>query len=56
MFAQAHRSIRLDVTSGLSRNLTERYRNGELDIIIVKNQPLVLIVMHLFQKKWRGLK
>ncbi|MBD1225729.1 LysR family transcriptional regulator [Acinetobacter seifertii] len=36
MFAQAHRSIRLDVTSGLSRNLTERYRNGELDIIIVK--------------------
>lgn len=36
MFAQAHRSIRLDVTSGLSRNLTKRYRNGELDIIIVK--------------------
>ncbi|PZM02269.1 LysR family transcriptional regulator, partial [Acinetobacter nosocomialis] len=36
MFAQAHRSIRLDVTSGLSRNLTERYRNGELDIVIVK--------------------
>lgn len=36
IFAQAHRSIRLDVTSGLSRNLTERYRNGELDIVIVK--------------------
>ncbi len=36
MFAQAHRSIRLDVTSGLSRNLTERYQNGELDIVIVK--------------------
>lgn len=36
LFAQEHRTIRLDVTSGLSRNLTERYRNGELDIVIVK--------------------
>ncbi len=36
IFAKEHRSIRLDVTSGLSRNLTERYRNGEFDIIIVK--------------------
>jgi len=31
-----HRSVRLDITTGLSRNLTERYRGGELDIVIVK--------------------
>ncbi len=31
-----HRSIRLDITTGLSRNLTDRYRGGELDIVVVK--------------------
>ena len=31
-----HRSVRLDITTGLSRALTERYRGGELDIVIVK--------------------
>lgn len=40
LFAQEHRTIRLDVTSGLSRNLTERYRNGELDIVIVKESAV----------------
>lgn len=33
---QTHRSIRLDITTGLSRNLTDRYRGGELDIVVVK--------------------
>ncbi|MBU6458082.1 MAG: LysR family transcriptional regulator [Bradyrhizobium sp.] len=35
-FARRHRDIRLDVTAGLSRDLTRRYRAGEFDIIIVK--------------------
>ncbi|MDW6020315.1 LysR family transcriptional regulator [Mesorhizobium sp. BAC0120] len=35
-FAKAHRFIRLDVTAGLSRDLTQRYRAGEFDIIVVK--------------------
>lgn len=35
-FAKRHREIRLDVTTGLSRDLTKRYRAGEFDIIVVK--------------------
>lgn len=35
-FARRHREIRLDVTAGLSRDLMRRYRNGEFDIVIVK--------------------
>jgi DNA-binding transcriptional LysR family regulator len=35
-FARRHREIQLDVTAGLSRDLTRRYRAGELDIVIVK--------------------
>jgi DNA-binding transcriptional LysR family regulator len=35
-FAKRHREIRLDVTTGLSRDLTSRYRGGEFDIVIVK--------------------
>ncbi|MBN8957312.1 MAG: LysR family transcriptional regulator [Rhizobiales bacterium] len=35
-FAQRHRTIRLDVTAGLSRDLTRRYRADEFDIVIVK--------------------
>lgn len=35
-FAKRHREIRLDVTAGLSRDLTRRYRSGEFDIVIVK--------------------
>jgi DNA-binding transcriptional LysR family regulator len=35
-FARRHRKIRLDVTAGLSRDLTRRYRAGEFDIVIVK--------------------
>jgi len=35
-FARRHREIQLDVTAGLSRDLTSRYRAGEFDIIIVK--------------------
>lgn len=39
-FACRHREIRLDVTAGLSRDLTRRYRSGEFDIAIVKeNEP-----------------
>lgn len=35
-FSRQHREIRLDVFAGLSRDLTRRYRAGELDIAIVK--------------------
>lgn len=35
-FAKHHREIRLDVTAGLSRDLTRRYRGGEFDIVVVK--------------------
>lgn len=35
-FARSHRQVRLDVTTGLSRDLTRRYRSGEFDIVIVK--------------------
>jgi DNA-binding transcriptional LysR family regulator len=35
-FAEQHREMRLDVTTGLSRDLTRRFRNGDFDIIIVK--------------------
>lgn len=35
-FSHLHREIRLDVTAGLSRDLTARYRSGEFDIVIVK--------------------
>jgi DNA-binding transcriptional LysR family regulator len=35
-FAKRHRETRLDVTAGLSRDLTRRYRGGEFDIVIVK--------------------
>ncbi len=35
-FARRHREIQLDVTAGLSRDLTRRYRAGEFDIVIVK--------------------
>lgn len=35
-FAHRHREIRLDVSAGLSRDLTRRYRAGEFDIVIVK--------------------
>lgn len=37
-FAKRHRQIRLDVITGLSRDLTKRYRGGEFDIIVVKEQ------------------
>lgn len=33
---EADRSIRLDITTGLSRALAERYRGGEFDIVVVK--------------------
>ena len=56
LFAQEHRTIRLDVTSGLSRNLTERYRNGELDIVIVKESAASADCYASFLKKWHGLK
>lgn len=35
-FAERHREIRLDVTTGLSRDLKKRFREGEFDIVIVK--------------------
>jgi DNA-binding transcriptional LysR family regulator len=35
-FASCHREVRLDVTTGLSRDLKKRFRAGEFDIAIVK--------------------
>lgn len=35
-FSHRHRTVQLDVTAGLSRELTRRYRAGEFDIAIVK--------------------
>jgi DNA-binding transcriptional LysR family regulator len=35
-FAQRYREIRLDVTTGLSRDLSRQFREGEFDVVIVK--------------------
>jgi DNA-binding transcriptional LysR family regulator len=35
-FSKQHREVRLDVTAGLSRDLTKRYRDGQFDIVVVK--------------------
>ena len=35
-FSRRHRNIRLDVTTGLSRDLKTRFRAGEFDIAVVK--------------------
>lgn len=35
-FAERHREARLDVTTGLSRDLHRRFRAGEFDIVVVK--------------------
>ncbi|RZG48647.1 LysR family transcriptional regulator [Acinetobacter wuhouensis] len=35
-FTQVNPNVRLEVTSGLSRELMESYRNGQFDIVIVK--------------------
>ncbi|MTB66374.1 LysR family transcriptional regulator [Providencia sp. wls1943] len=37
-FMQAHPNVRLEVTSGLSRQLQQHYQHGELDLIIVKQR------------------
>ncbi|WP_440983503.1 LysR family transcriptional regulator [Shinella sumterensis] len=35
-FTQRHKEARLDVTTGLRSDLTRRYRSGELDIVVLK--------------------
>ena len=35
-FAEHYRQVRLDVTTGLSRDLYKRFRAGEFDIVVVK--------------------
>ncbi len=35
-FAKRHKEARLDVTTGLRSDLTRRYRSGELDIVVMK--------------------
>jgi DNA-binding transcriptional LysR family regulator len=35
-FAKRHKEARLDVTTGLRSDLTRRYRSGELDIVVLK--------------------
>lgn len=37
-FSKQHREIRLDVTAGLSRDLVRRYRDGDFDIVVVKEE------------------
>lgn len=37
-FSAMNRTIRLDVTTGLSRDLARRYRDGEFDVIVVKER------------------
>lgn len=37
-FSATHRQFRLDVTAGLSRDLMQRYRSGEFDIVVVKER------------------
>jgi DNA-binding transcriptional LysR family regulator len=37
-FAEQHREVRLDVTTGLSREISKRFRDGEFDIAVVKEQ------------------
>ena len=37
-FMQMNPNVRLEVTSGLSRQLQQRYQHGELDLIIVKQR------------------
>ncbi|WP_369310013.1 LysR substrate-binding domain-containing protein [Providencia rettgeri] len=37
-FMQGNPNVRLEVTSGLSRQLHQRYQHGELDLIIVKQK------------------
>jgi DNA-binding transcriptional LysR family regulator len=35
-FSKQHPQVRLDVATGLSRELARRYRNGEFDIVVLK--------------------
>src|SRR5690606_18664761 len=35
-FTKRHKEVRLDVTTGLRADLTRRYRSGELDIVVLK--------------------
>lgn len=35
-FSRQHREVRLDVTTGLSRDLSRRFRAGEFDVVVVK--------------------
>ncbi|WP_078083097.1 LysR family transcriptional regulator [Microbulbifer mangrovi] len=35
-FSEQHREVRLDVTTGLSRDLSRRFRAGEFDVVVVK--------------------
>jgi|SRR6185437_6395909 len=35
-FAAGRRELRLDITTGLSAELTRRYRSGEFDIVVIK--------------------
>lgn len=37
-FAEGHREVRLEVTTGLSRDLNHRFRAGEFDIVVVKEE------------------
>lgn len=36
VFSKQHPQVRLDVATGLSRELARRYRNGEFDIVVIK--------------------
>ena len=53
-FAREHREIRLDVTAGLSRQLTRRYRGGEFDIAVVKESAPSADAAPAFRSRWAG--
>ena len=55
-FSRRHREIHLDVTDGLSRDLTQRYRSGEFDIVIVKEAAAGPTAGPRSRNPWPGSK
>ncbi len=39
-FARAHPNVGLEVTTDLTLNLLDRFRNGEFDLVLVKREPI----------------
>lgn len=39
-FAQSHRNVALEVTTDLTLNLIERFKNGEFDLVLIKREVM----------------